>query len=519
MLFKFNRSALEKPIVRATLAFSTYRRSRVVLCKESDIIKGYELLKPKKHLRPMSATQVTSPAEVKTVTGGPQTKRSCNPLVWVLTTYFAQGLPFMLVRILSSLYFTQLGVRELYLGYTNYLGLPWNLKFLWAPVIDGFSSKRRWQIALQLLLAALTFCIAYLSYLGAISPDPAQYLRFIAAVFVVMAFVAATNDVAIDGHYLEGLSSREEQALLSGYRVVAYRLAMVFARSGLVLLVAWFAARFAPISPGLAWVPAFVCAAVVLALLALVHTVILPPAIKASSIARNSLSNASIEGRVARAFKIFRDGFKSYLDQPKVWLVLSFIVFYKLGDEVLFSMVTPFLMRELKVSTDQYAWIGGIVGATGTIVGALVGGWWINRVGLRRAIWPLTLVMNLNIWLYVWMSVELPDPTTALGVATIAAIHGVEQIAAGVGSAVLLVFLLSTCRSEYRATHYAIGSAIMSLPGTIIGGEGGRFVELFGYSALYVAAFVLALPGMCLIPFVPLGESERGVLRGSAERC
>jgi hypothetical protein len=59
----------------------------------------------------------------------------------------------------------------------------------------------------------------------------------------------------------------------------------------------------------------------------------------------------------------------------------------------------------------------------------------------------------------------------------------------------------------------------MSLPGTVIGGEGGRFVELFGYSALYVAAFVLALPGMCLIPFVPLGESERGVLRGSAERC
>jgi PAT family beta-lactamase induction signal transducer AmpG len=216
-----------------------------------------------------------------------------------------------------------------------------------------------------------------------------------------------------------------------------------------------------------------------------------------------------VEVGFARAFNLFRRGFKSYLDQPKVWLVLSFIVLYKLGDEVLFSMVTPFLMRELKISTDQYAWIGGIVGAAGTIAGAVFGGWWINRVGLRRAIWPLTAIMNLNIWLYVWLSVALPDPTTGLGIFLIAAIHGVEQIAAGVGSSVLLVFLLSTCRTDYRATHYAIGSAIMSLPGTVIGGEGGRFVELFGYTALYLMAFVMALPGMCLIPFIPLGDGDR----------
>lgn len=413
----------------------------------------------------------------------------------------------MLVRILSSLYFTQLGVRELYLGYTNYLGLPWNLKFLWAPVIDGFGSKRRWQIALQLLLAALTFSIAYLSYLGALSPDPSRYLKLIAAFFVVTAFVAATNDVAIDGHYLEGLSSREEQALLSGYRVVAYRLAMVFARSGLVLVVAWCAAKFAPISPALAWVPAFLCAGVVLALLAVAHAIILPRAPEASLYKRhNRLTGGSSGG----TFNLFRLGFKSYLAQPNVCLILSFIVLYKLGDEVLFSMVTPFLMRELRVTTEQYAWIGGIVGAAGTIVGAMAGGWWINRVGLKRAIWPLTLVMNLNIWLYVWLSLALPDPASSLGVLLIAAIHGVEQIAAGVGSAVLLVFLLSTCRADYRATHYAIGSAIMSLPGTIIGGEGGRFVELFGYPALYVMAFLLAVPGMCLIPFVPLGERESG---------
>jgi PAT family beta-lactamase induction signal transducer AmpG len=76
------------------------------------------------------------------------------------------------------------------------------------------------------------------------------------------------------------------------------------------------------------------------------------------------------------------------------------------------------------------------------------------------------------------------------------------------GSAALLVFLLSTCSKEYRATHYAVGSAIMSVPGTIIGGEAGRLVEFMGYTNLYILAFLFSIPGMCLIPIVPIREES-----------
>jgi PAT family beta-lactamase induction signal transducer AmpG len=177
-----------------------------------------------------------------------------------------------------------------------------------------------------------------------------------------------------------------------------------------------------------------------------------------------------------------------------------------MGDELLFSMVTPFMLRELKVATEQYAWIAGIVGAIGTIVGAMWGGALIKRMGLRRAMWPLTIGMNLNLWLYVWLSMYKPDASTTMGVAIIATIHGIEQIAAGLGSAALLVFLLTTCSQSYKATHYAVGSAIMSIPGTIIGGQGGVIVEAIGYTNLYILAFVSSIPGMCLIPFVPMKE-------------
>lgn len=429
----------------------------------------------------------------------PANRPGRGTLAWVNTTYFAEGLPFMIARILSSLYFTQAGVRELYLGYINYLGLPWNLKFLWAPLIDGWGSKRGWQVATQALLGALVLLIAWLSYGAAQSADPSGYLSWIALVFVVMAFVAATNDIAIDGYYLEAIPSRAEQALLSGYRVLAYRLAMVFARSGLVGLVAWCAARGWGASPYMAWVPAFCVAGVVLLGCSLFHAVWLP---------KLPPERALSEDRAARgAYRVFVDGFRSYLAQPRVGLVLAFIILYKLGDEVLFSMVTPFLTRELKITTEQYAWIAGIVGAGGTILGAMLGGWWINRVGLRRALWPLSILMNVNIWLYVWLSVAKPDPGEWGGLMAIAGIHGVEQVAAGLGSAALLVFLLSTCDKSYRATHYAIGSAIMSIPGTIIGGEAGWLVERIGYTNLYVLAFFLALPGMALIPFVPIQAS------------
>ncbi len=399
----------------------------------------------------------------------------------------------MVVRILSSLYFTQLGVRELYLGYLNYLGLPWNFKFLWAPVIDAWWSKRGWQVFTQAVLGLLIFLIAYLSYLAGISSAPESYLKWITCVFLLMAFVAATNDIAIDGYYLEQLPTREQQALLSGYRVLAYRLAMVFARSGLVGVVAWSTARIVGGSPAVAWIPAFSLAGAVLLALSLLHAFILP---------NNTDKTAPLKIGLTQTASVFKDGFRTYLAQPNVGLILCFIVLYKLGDEVLFSMVTPFMMRELKITTEQYAWVAGIIGAAGTIVGAMVGGWWINRVGLRKALWPLSIVMNLNIWLYVWLSVSRPNPGSFLGIAAIAGVHGVEQIAAGLGSAAFLVFLLSTCSKDYRATHYAIGSAIMSIPGTVIGGEAGRLVELMGYTNLYILAFVLSIPGMCLIPLV-----------------
>src|SRR5207249_182461 len=150
-----------------------------------------------------------------------------------------------------------IGTKERFLGYLNFLGIPWNFKFLWAPFLDMFSTKRRWLVAMQMAISALTMAVATACYLVPAGDDTSRYLTFIGVVFVGMAFLSATNDAAIDAYYLEGLKERREQAAYSGYRVLAYRIAMIFVRSGIVALVAAASSRMGSGSRFLPWVYGF----------------------------------------------------------------------------------------------------------------------------------------------------------------------------------------------------------------------------------------------------------------------
>src|SRR5262249_17278231 len=149
------------------------------------------------------------------------------------------GLPYMIVRILSGVYFTDVGVKERYLGYLNFLAVPWNFKFTWAPLVDRVGTKRAWLGAMQMAIGALCAGVAVIAFLVPIEGDASRFLIATSVLFVAMAFLAATNDIAIDAYYLEALPERADQAGYSGYRVLAYRVSMVFARSGLVVFAAF----------------------------------------------------------------------------------------------------------------------------------------------------------------------------------------------------------------------------------------------------------------------------------------
>ncbi len=472
-----------------------------------------------------------------------------KPQVWCFTTYFTEGLPYMIVRAMSSVFFTDVGMKERYIGYLNFLGLPWNLKLLWAPFVEIFGRKRSWIIAVQIAISLMTAVMAVVCFLAGRAPNPALSNTLLAVVFVALAFIAATNDIAIDGYYMEGLIDPGDQAAYTGYRVFAYRLSMILARFGFINVAAYAAKGVSGTGAYSAWGYAFLAAATTMGLFTLYHVFALPEfetVVKRSSFslretAKNFIASFSSFLEISSA-KTLRTLLYGVVGAAMSFLVLAFfhiqilqnfaysilcflfflllnakrqvalslliIIFYKIGDEILFSMGTPFLMRELYVTKAQIAWMAGIVGAFGSIAGTSIGGLWIKRKGLKKAIWPLTLLMNLNIWAYIWLASAKPAATTTSGLIVISAVYCYEQIAAGLGNAVLIVFILRTCKKEFKAAHYAIGSAFMSLFSTVFGGFSGIIVEKTGYLTLFIISFFASIPSMALLLLSPVKEQN-----------
>jgi len=410
---------------------------------------------------------------------------------WVTTLYFAQGLPYMLVRFLGGVTLTDWGVRESTLGYLNFLGLPWNTKFLWAPLVDLTGTRRGWLLRMELgiVLGALGLAVlAHVGTEGIAGQEPATLawaIRGALTVLAVLATLAATPDIGIDGFYLEAISDPARQASYTGLRVTSYRAAVIFAKSVVVALAGF-----------LSWTWGYLAVAGLMGALFLLHAYALP------------LPLAEPRARKApREFlSAYGHAFSSWLEQPQILLVLVFIITYKLGDEVLFSMNTPFLRREVGLTMGQFSWMNGILGTGASISGSLLSAWSIGRWGLKRAIWPLTLGMNLNLWAYVWLASTLPDVSTPAGIGLVAFVIAYEQFAAGLGNAVLVVYLMRTCKPEFKASHYAIASALPSLGGTFLGGMGGVIVESWSYTTLYILAFVAAMPSMICLFMLDLRE-------------
>jgi PAT family beta-lactamase induction signal transducer AmpG len=416
-----------------------------------------------------------------------------SPLTWVSSTYFTEKLPLMIVRKLSTVFFTDIGVNLRTIGYLNFLGNAWNLKFLWAPLLDLVGTKRRWLIVMQALVGILTLIImfgamrlhAYQSDLGL-----ERLVVLLAPVFIIMAFISATNDVAIDAYYMEGIKDPREQAAYSGHRVMAYRVAIIYANFFLVVLAGLSTDK------SVGWAISFGAAALTMLALASGHTLLLP-----------RYESITTRPPIAEILFGFIRAFTTYLKQPRVYVVLVFIATYK-ADEMLFAMNTPFLMRELHVTKGQLAWLAGIVGAASTVCGAMLAGWWIKRVGFRKSIWPVTLLMNLSIWAYVWLAFMKPDGRVASGLATIALVNGYEHFAAGLGSTALIVYMLRTCRPEFKAAHFAIGTALMSIPANLLGGFAGRIVESVGWTNFFMLAFLATVPSMALIHWLPYKDES-----------
>jgi PAT family beta-lactamase induction signal transducer AmpG len=398
-------------------------------------------------------------------------------VAWVSSTYFAEGLPYSVVHQVATQMFTAMNASLESIGLVSLYGLAWNLKFVWSPLVDLIGTTRRWLVALEVLLALAIGWIAW----------PAQQgnLQMVAKILVIVAVLAATHDIAIDGFYLRALEQRQ-QAAYAGLRVAAYRTALLVGNGALV----WVAGK-------VSWRLCFLLAGALMALLALLHQLVLPGG-------RARVEDAEPKPSTQRQATLPRviDAFVSFFKQPGMVLAVAFILVYRLGDAMMFSMSTP-LLRDLGMSTSMRGVVSGVIGTTIGIGGSIVAGWWISKRGLRATLLPIAAVQAGALPIYAIIAAMRPP----LAVVVVGVL--VEQLAAGVGTAGFSVYLMRLCTGKYKAAHFAIATALMSLAATLSGSASGYVARETGYTWFFSIAAMAALPSLILAWFVARLLPER----------
>ncbi len=389
-------------------------------------------------------------------------------LLWVALLYFAEGFPFGLLFDAFPVYFRIHGMSLTEIGLLSVVGLPWTLKFLWAPLVDVVGSRRSWIVTCQGLLA---LDLGLLLFLDPTAPGSLAWGGLIA-----LALLAATQDIAIDAYTIE-LLDQEEMGPANGLRVSTYRVALIIA-GGVFVGAAGL----------VGWQVAFLAAAVLLAILALISSHMPRIAQGPQRVpATQPWSTALAHG--------FLNPLKSFWRRPGVIAVLLFVLLFKLGDMALGPMVRPFWV-DREFTPLQIGIIPGTVGVVSTILGALLGGRLTKQWGLFRALWVLG-VAQAGSNLFYAVTAALPRSDLLMYGASI-----VESFCGGLGTAPFLAFLMSICDKRQAATQYALLSALFGLGRSLSGGFSGVLTQSVGYATYFTLTFFLAWPAFVLLPWV-----------------
>lgn len=381
-------------------------------------------------------------------------------------TGFSSGLPLYILIQLLPAWLRSEGVGLAEIGLFALVGLPYTWKFLWAPVMDRYTlpllgRRRGWLLLTQLLLLV---SIASLGFI-----DPQYSVWTIAYLASAVAFFSASQDIVLDAYRRELLPDHE-LGLGNTIHVQAYRLAgLVPGALGLIL------GDFLP------WHWVFMIVAAFM-LVGIVMTLQISEAIS-NPVAPKTLREAVVEP--FRDF-ILRFGWLPALE------ILAFMFLYKLGDNMATALSSPFYL-DLGFSLTEIGSIAKTASLVAAIVGGLVGGVLMIRLGINRALWLFGVVQVVSILGFALLSQTGPDRLM------LAAVIAFEYLGVGLGTAAFIAFIARTTSTTYAATQFALFTALAAQPRTLANASVGYIVENLGWTQFFLLCTVLAIPGMLLL--------------------
>jgi PAT family beta-lactamase induction signal transducer AmpG len=382
---------------------------------------------------------------------------------------FSSGLPLFILLSLVQAWLAKSGLNVKALGLFALVMFPYTWKFLWSPLMDRYSfgplgRRRGWMAATQALLFLGIGAMGML--------DPARQVPAIAALASAIAFLSASQDIVIDAYRREILPDIE-QGLGGAVHVNAYKVAgMVPGALSLIL------------ADRMPWQPVFWITAAFM----------LPGLLCTLIIAEPKVYGAppkTMREAVVLPFSEFlaRGGWRNAA------MVLGFIFLYKLGDSMATALATKFYI-DLGFSMTQIGAVAKTVGFWASIAGGIFGGAWMVQLGINRALWIFGAVQAFAILGFAWLAhagAELP---------LLAAVIGFEAFGVGLGTAAFVSYIATTTDPRYTATQYALFTSLAAVPRTFVNSAVGYIVAETGWFLFFILCFILALPGMLMLPKV-----------------
>ena len=389
--------------------------------------------------------------------------------------YFAEGIPYFIVNVLSVTMFKRLGMSNGDLAmYTSLLYLPWVIKPLWSPFVDIIRTKRWWILAMQAVMT-LGFAAVALS----VSPD---VFGFTLVFFYIIAFASATHDIAADGYYMIALDQRE-QSLFVGIRSTFYRIASVFGQGVIVVLAGLLEESSGKIP--LAWSVVLMGCSVLFAAVTLWHWFVLPKA--------ESPAAASEKKTAGDIIREFARAWATFFRKPGIWLAVVFMLLYRLPEAFSVKMLTPFMLDPVEagglgLTTAQSGLVYGTVGVIALTIGGILGGVFAARRGLRRSLWPMSLSLALPCAVYLIMALMQPEQLWFIYFCV-----AFDQFGYGFGFTAYMLYMMHFSEGEFKTSHYAICTAFMALSMMIPGIFAGWLQEALGYVGFFIMVMICCL--------------------------
>lgn len=375
---------------------------------------------------------------------------------------FASGLPFPLISGTLQAWLTTEGIDIETIGILTILTFPYSFKFLWSALFDrfsipGFGRRRGWIIICQILILAGIFLM--------ITFTPKHLLIFSMAAAAV-AFFSASQDISIDAYRTEILRPKD-RGIGASFAVTAYRVALIVGGGLCLLLADYLGWQIA-----LTLISSFLIIGIITTLWADEPDDIKKPATLKES---------------------FIEPFRDLLKREKSFILLLFIVLYKIGDAYASSLSTAFFIRAVGFSLSEVGTVNKIGGLLSAIVGSLIGGFLLRKISLYKALISFGILQAASNLMFMLLSIE--GKNLVLFVLTVI----IENFTGGMGTTAFLAFLMGLCNRSFAATQYALLSSLASFGRVIISPTAGFVVENIGWTAFYFLTFLVAIPGVILI--------------------